>query len=141
MGPFLNIREALNTKEGTDYFVNGYLKFDLSSLKSVKKATLRLYINGGKKGKLSLYEIENDNWAVGYNYVDNAPKIVRRVLKGNPITDVRRYYDFDITELAQQEFAGDKTLSFMITGSDYDDIVLNVGTRACANYPQLVIEE
>lgn len=141
MGPFLNIREALNTKEGTDYFVNGYLKFDLSSLKSVKKATLRLYINGGKKGKLSLYEIENDNWAVDTITWDNAPKIVRRVLKGNPITDVQRYYDFDITELAQQEFAGDKTLSFMITGSDYDDIVLNVGTRACANYPQLVIEE
>ena len=145
IGDFLIGRSALATPQGDDWHRNGYLKFDLKLLKSVSKATLRLYsdtlYSTTKFGTISVYEIQNDNWAIDSITWDNAPKVKKLIAKSELVSEPKKYYDIDITNIVKQEFNGDKILSLMITGTDNDDVVLYIGSTGFSNYPQLVVQE
>ena len=63
------------------------------------------------------------------------------IAKSEVVSEEKRYYDIDITNIVNQEFNGDKILSLMITGTDNDDVKLYIGSTGFSNYPQLVVQK
>ncbi len=143
---FINARSALNTEGGKDFNVNGYLKYDLSKLKYVNKATLRLYsdilYSDNNFGTLSIYDVENDSWEGKTITWANAPAAGEQpISRSEQVKTPYLYYDIDVTDIVKREFKGDKMLSLMFSGSDNDDVVLTIGSMTFSNYPQLVVDE
>ena len=143
---FISARSALNTEGGKDFNVNGYLKYDLSKLKYVNKATLRLYsdilYSDNNFGTLSIYDVENDSWEGKTITWANAPAAGEQpISRSEQVKTPYLYYDIDVTDIVKREFKGDKMLSLMFSGSDNDDVVLTIGSMTFSNYPQLVVDE
>ena len=102
-GPILAVQDGTTT----------YLQFDLSALPegaSIRKATLRLYVNSVlAAGSFDVYQV-NDNWSENTLNYSNAPPLGASATAVNPINvsaaSVNHFVMVDITPLVRDWLAG-----------------------------------
>lgn len=89
-----------------------YMKFDLSSINSLDHAVVRLYAQSTTGGPVTVYETSS-SWSENSITRNNAPSL------GDPIatvhlTDGGQFYDWNISDYAQQNAGGELSLAFEI---------------------------
>ena len=125
------------------YRRRSFLKFSLSNISNISSAKLRIYgrnIDNTSTIIFSSYGVDNDFWTeTGITY-NNAPAPSTSALSSAGVSDVAKYYEVDVTGYVKSQFAGDKTVSFLIkdTLNQNTNLVFNSKEKA-ANKPQLVI--
>lgn len=129
---------------GVGYVRQSYLKFSLSEVSSVTKATLRIY--GGNKEnnlilKIATFGIDDDSWTeTGINW-NNAPSASTSALATNDVGEVAQYYEFDITPYVAAQLSGDKIVSLLLTNPTNQNKMAGFNSKENdANKPELIIE-
>lgn len=127
----------------SEYSRRAYLKFSLDSVKSVKRAILRLY---GKNTEnlayinIAAFGVINDSWTEKGITWNNAPAALTLSLSSVSVNDQAKYYEFDVTNFVKEQFAGDKIVSFLIKDTANQNRNIAFKSRQNVNNrPQLVI--
>lgn len=133
---------TLKGSPSADFSRFAYLKFSLASVSSIGSATLRLYGNAtsGASLPISVYSVNTDSWSETGITFANAPAPSTTALSSTNITDVTKYYDFDVTAFVKAQLTGDKTVSLLVKDPKNSDLNLTFYSREnSVNAPQLLI--
>ncbi len=93
-----------------------YMTFDLSDVRDVEHASIRLYVDLTTGGPVTVYETSS-NWSENNIDRDNAPSL------GDPISTVHlteddQFYEWNITEYARQNTGDELSVAFDIAPSN-----------------------
>ncbi|MNP95791.1 Chitodextrinase precursor [compost metagenome] len=106
-------------KDGTSYSREAYLKFDLNGLNSFDTATLRLNITSANTGVTTttwqIYYVPTDSWTETGITWSNKPASTTLLATINGQSS--GWAEWNITDQALAELAGDKTLSLRIVST------------------------
>jgi hypothetical protein len=126
-------------KSSTDN-MNSYLKFDVTGIVAVQRATLRLYVtdDGNDAGKLYLvsntFKGTSTPWKQSTLNWNNAPEITGTALSAVGSVTVGNWIEFDVTSAMRSN----GVYSFALTNASSNTV--GFSSREGANRPQLVIE-
>lgn len=116
-----------------------YLKFDLSTIPgAITSASLKLNGNNNSSGTLNadIHSLTDDSWTEPGITWNNAPT-EGNVLNTITFTSTPQYVASDVTNYCQNEYAGNKLTSFVVTTSS--NALGLVSSRESASPPQLII--
>jgi chitodextrinase len=112
---------------------NSYLRFDLSGLGTVSKATLRLYPTTGSSSGFDVHAEPNNSWQESSLTWNNAPAFASTVSASSGPLSGGGWASVDVTPLVQ----GNGSVSFALTTNDSSGFYL--GSRESANAPELEV--
>ncbi|WP_018611208.1 DUF7594 domain-containing protein [Segetibacter koreensis] len=125
------------------YSRSTYLKFSLANISKVSLAKLRLYGRNTENSSIiniSAFGVANDSWTESGITNSNAPAASTAALSSAGVNDQAKYYDFDVSGFVKSEFAGDKTVSFLIKDPSNQNKTLTFNSKENSMYPpQLII--
>lgn len=130
---------SLSTVNASQYNT-AYYRFDLSStIDTVKKATLRLYANGGNATlRADLYLGLSDNWTEGST--TGLPALSADVVASKPVPGAG-YVEFDVSRFVTLEkLKGDKIITFALRTNIGSWTAFNA-KEAATNKPELVLDD
>lgn len=127
----------------SSYARSSYIKFSLSSLSNISSAKLRLYgrnTDNTSSVSVSAYSVDNDSWTENGITYNNAPAATSPALGSASVSNQGQFYEFDASNYVINQFAGDKTVSFLITDPNNKNTNIVFNSREnTANSPQLVV--
>lgn len=134
---------AVKGSSSSGYTRKSYLKFSLGSVSSVTSAKLRIYgrnTDNTSNIAIWLYGADNDNWTESGITWNNAPLPLAAPLSSASLNNVGKYYEIDVSDFVKTQFAGDKTVSFLIKDTINQNSSLAFNSKESnTNKPQLVI--
>lgn len=124
---------------------NTYLQFDLSSIDSVSKATLKIYGKNSESSKvikINAFGVEDDSWDENTITWNNRPTPNANIESSANIDSTSTYYSFDVTSFVSSELNGDKIVTLMLQGvNKQDNTFYAFSKEKQLNIPKLVITE
>lgn len=135
---YLVVKDSPNSS----YDRNSYLKWNLSTVpvSSVDSAELRLYVKGVTGSPASfLISESNDNWQENSITMTNSPAVGTLITTATA-SSVGEWITIDLTNYVNNELAGDKTISTVLTPNAIDDYIgLGSSEAGAGMMPELVI--
>lgn len=131
---------VLRVRKSSADNMNTYLKFDVTGVITVQRATLRLYVtdDGNDAGRLYLvsntFNGSSTTWKQSTLNWNNAPVISGTALSSVGSVSVGSWIEFDVTSAV----SGNGVYSFALTNNSSNTV--GFSSREGANRPQLVIE-
>ena len=121
-----------------------YLKFSLASISNITSAKLRIYgynTDNTNTVSLSSYAVGDDSWKESTITFANAPSASSATaLSSGGVNNQAKYYEFDVTDYAKTQLAGDKIISLLIKDATNKNSNLVFNSKENSkNVPQLVI--
>lgn len=120
-----------------------YIKFSLSNIKTVNSAKIRVYGRNTENTSninISAFGVGDDSWTEKSITWSTAPVAQTTPLSSVDVNNELKYYEFDVTGFVKTEFAGDKTVSFVIKDTANKNTNLTLNSKENTQYPpQLVI--
>ncbi|WP_127585522.1 CBM96 family carbohydrate-binding protein [Paenibacillus koleovorans] len=116
-----------------------YLKFDLSQFASISGAALQLYGLSDVASQVSVYRVASDSWTESGLTWNNAPSSSGAAVASFQTTTSGKFYQLDLTALAQSELSGDGILSLVLqTGTSI--AMTDINSKENGTYPpQLIV--
>jgi hypothetical protein len=109
-----------------------YLKFSLDSISKVKDAVLRVYgknKDGSSVINICAFAVTNDWWTEKGITWNNAPAPSSPSLSRAGISDQLKYYEFNVTDFVKTQNMSDKTVTFLIKDTAYQNKNLVFNSR------------
>jgi hypothetical protein len=123
-----------------------YLKYDLTSVANITKATIRLFSrlsdSTATNVPAAIYSVATTTWTETGIAWNNKPAAGSSALATTTITDnVARWYEWDVTAYVQAEkAAGRNTVCFVVKGTGNSSNFMTFNSKeATGNRPQLVL--
>lgn len=128
----------------TDFGRLSYLKFPIRDAGFVKSAKLRIYgsnTDDVSAVNLDVFGVDDDSWNEGTITRNNVPTSSTTPITSQSITNVQKYYEFDVTDFVKTQLDIDQIVSFKLqnTANDNKLLVFN-SMQALQNKPELVID-
>ena len=135
---------AVKSSTSSGFTRYSYLKFALAGVGDVVSAKLRVFGRNTDTTisniKISSFSILNDSSWNENGITWNTAPAIGTFLSFSGVNNQGRYYEFDVTGFVQEQFAGDKVVTFLIkdTSNQNKNVVFN-SKENLQNPPQLVI--
>lgn len=134
----LNVKGSLSV----GYTRLSYLKFSLSNVSNIGTARLRVFGKNAENATsiaISSFGVNDDSWTESGINFNNAPA-ASVALTSTGVTDQEQYYEFDVTDYAKAQLAGDKMITLLLKDtSNQGRRVFFRSKEDSANPPQLII--
>ncbi|MEO6329015.1 MAG: DNRLRE domain-containing protein [Ginsengibacter sp.] len=146
-GPYAAInygsKDSLEVKASTTGYTRySYLKFSLTGVSDVISAKLRVYGRNTQNTtsiNIGLFSVNDDSWIENGITWNNAP-VPATFQSSAGINDKTRYYEFDVTDFVNTQFAGDKVVTFFIKDTANKNIQIALNSKEkLLNPPELII--
>ncbi len=111
-----------------------YLKFVVSGVGAVKKATLRIFITGSSKNGPALY-LTTNSWSENLLNWSNQPALIGAAIEDKGAVSAGTWVQYNVTN----SVAADGTYSFAVVPTS-DDSVFFSSREAASNRPELLLE-
>ncbi len=115
-----------------------FLKFDVSTLSDVQKATLRLRVARSGTATHTVYAVNDDSWTESGITWNNQPDFPTAITNGQPAEE-GQWTEFDVTNQVIAEQAGDGILSLALWTSSTALIDYFSKESGAGNEPRLLI--
>ena len=136
---------AVKFSGSSSYVRESYVKFDLSSVRSIAKATLRLYGHLSSTSPSSLvtkiFNASNTSWTETGLTWNNKPVAGTTLRASLTVTGTTaKFYDVDLTSFLQTELAaGRKVVTLVLKNTVSSDAQSIFGSDDSANPPRLLV--
>ncbi len=134
-------KEFMEVRNKSSYGSESYIRFDLSGIKDISNAKLRLRGRNPANSKsvnIGVFK-STDNWSESALTFKNRPKALSRV-GGTKIANQLKYYEVDVTSYVKSELGKDKTVTFVVRSENNNYERVRFDTRETRGYaPELKI--
>ena len=137
---------SLVVKGGTvsGYVRKSYLKFSLLSAARINSAKLRIYgsnTDNTASINISCYSVDTDSWTESAITFNTAPASSASAIASAGVTNLAKYYEFDVTSYVKDQFGGDKVVSFLIKDAANQNTNIYFNSKENSkNKPQLFVD-
>jgi uncharacterized membrane protein len=100
-----------------------FLKFDLNAIPpgaTIRGAELKIWCwrIDGEGARVGVHRVDDDSWDEARINWNNQPAIGPLLAGPVPVRENNRWYSWDVTSFVQEQFAGDKLVSFALVDAD-----------------------